>query len=30
VMEGGELAKTEEDEPQGTPQGGVISRKLEA
>ena len=28
VMEGGELAKTEEDEPQGTPQGGVISPLL--
>jgi RNA-directed DNA polymerase len=27
-MEGGELAKTEEDEPQGTPQGGVISPLL--
>ena len=28
VMEGGELAKTGEDEPQGTPQGGVISPLL--
>ena len=28
VMEGGELAQTEEDEPQGTPQGGVISPLL--
>ena len=28
VMEGAELAKTVEDEPQGTPQGGVISPLL--